>query len=122
MHFAVLDRQAIDAEREELLHAVLPARVYARLARLIRGALHEIELRPIQHDLPDQSPVKQFSPLDREIDLLRREERHGDLPRGTHHVRIVNGVRTAPEIDVDVPNFAAIAGDLAERSIDVIPN
>src|SRR5439155_20747094 len=65
VQFAVLDRQAVDAEGEELLHAVLPARVYARLACLGPRRLCEVELRPIQVDLTDERSMKQLSPLHR---------------------------------------------------------
>ena len=59
------DLEAIDPKGQQFFHTVLPARVDPRLARFLGRSLHEVELRPIDLNAPDQRAIKELVPLNR---------------------------------------------------------
>src|SRR5262249_6746644 len=78
------DLEAIDSQRKELFDAVLPARIDAGLARLLRRSLYEVELGLVDLDVSDERAMKELSPLHGEIDAGRGEEGDRNLAGSAH--------------------------------------
>jgi hypothetical protein len=58
-----MDREAVDLEWREVAHRFRPVVGRLGLAGLGRGAVHEVELRPIHVDLGHDIAVEQRAPL-----------------------------------------------------------
>ncbi len=118
-HRAVVRFDRIEAEWKQFLQPLIPVLLLARLRVLLRIALYQVQFRRQERHRGDQSSVHQAAPLDREIHTLRLEER--DRVRASYllDLHVVDAVRAAPQVDVDIPDVAAIRIERCELVIDV---
>jgi hypothetical protein len=115
--FPMTNFEAIDAEREQILDNLQPAIVYAGLTVCLGFAFNKIEPPIDYQNFPDDGPVKQLTPFNREIDFSRGEKGEGDVADCFRDIDVFDGIGTADEMDIDVADMAVILRDLVELII-----
>ena len=64
--------------------------------------------------------VKEGIPLNGEINLFGREERHRHIGRRLANIYVVDGISAAPEVDLDFADIARVERAAVECPVDII--